>query len=175
VISVQQQTPDNDVHDNELNFMPHHMHCIDAVQAMRTIATDVAHSVVCLSVCTRLSPVSPVKRMDQSRCREDSCGPSGEYNGTARVRGDATLRQITLATFLLTEIFLERGRSVARERFFIGWADSTDGWVDSIDVDLNFLLVLYSTVGLYCLFGRLDICRQNFLDGQNTLAAHPML
>ena len=113
--------------------------------------------------------------MDQSRCREDSCGPSGEYNGTARVRGDATLRQITLATFLSTEIFLEHGRLVAQERFFIGWADSTDGLVDSIDVDLNFLLVLYSTVGLYCLFGRLDICRQNFLDGQNTLAAHPML
>ena len=32
------------------------------------------------------------------------------------------------------------------------WADSTGVWVDSIrqvDVDLDFLLVLYSTVGLY--------------------------
>jgi len=54
-------------------------------------------------------------------------------------------------------------------------------WVDSIrqvDVDLNFLLVLYSTVGLYrlvCLSGRLDICWENFLGGQNTLAVHPML
>jgi len=53
--------------------------------------------------------------------------------------------------------------------------------VDSIrqvDVDLNFLLVLYSTVGLYrsvCLFGRLDICWEIFLGGQNTLAAHAML
>ena len=59
--------------------------------------------------------------------------------------------------------------------------DSTGGWVDSIrqvDVDLNFLLVPYSTVGLYrlvCLFGRLDICWEIFLGGQNTLAAHPML
>ena len=75
-----------------------------------------------------------------------------------------------------------RKRPVARERFFfIGWADSTGEWVDSIrqvEVDLNFLLVLYSTVGLYrlvCLFGRLDICWENFSGGQNTLAAHPML
>ena len=40
---------------------------------------------------------------------------------------------------------------LANDFFFIGWADSTDEWVDSIrqvDVDLNFLLVLYSTVGL---------------------------
>jgi len=48
--------------------------------------------------------------------------------------------------------FLNEVKTVPRERFFfIGWADSTDGWVDSIrqvDVDLNFLLVLYSTVGL---------------------------
>jgi len=45
--------------------------------------------------------------------------------------------------------------------------------VDSIrqDVDFNFPLVLYSTVGLY----RLDICWEHFLGGQNTLAAHPML
>ena len=50
--------------------------------------------------------------------------------------------------------------------------------IRQVDVDLNFLLVLYSTVGLYrlvCLFGRLDICWGNFLGGQNTLAAYPML
>ena len=46
--------------------------------------------------------------------------------------------------------------------------------IRQVDVDLNFLLVLYSTVGLYrlvCLFGRLDICWEIFLGGQNTLAA----
>ena len=70
---------------------------------------------------------------------------------------------------------------LANDFFFIGWADSTDGWVDSIrqvDVDLNYLLVLYSIVGLYrlvCLFGGLDICWEMFLGGQNTLAARPML
>ena len=71
--------------------------------------------------------------------------------------------------------------SVARERFF-HWVGRLDGWVGGldrqVDVDLNFLLVLYSTVGLYrlvCLFGRLDICWENILGGQNTLAAYPML
>jgi len=49
---------------------------------------------------------------------------------------------------------------------------SLGGWVDSIrqvDVYLNFLLVLYSTVGLYrlvCLFGRLDICWKIFRVGR---------
>jgi len=50
--------------------------------------------------------------------------------------------------------------------------------IRQVDVDLNFLLLLYSTVGpcrLVCLFGRLDICWEIFLGGQNTLAAHPML
>jgi len=47
---------------------------------------------------------------------------------------------------------------VARERFF-HWVGRLDGWVDSIrqvDVDLNFLLVLYSTVGLYRLVCSVD-------------------
>jgi len=62
---------------------------------------------------------------------------------------DLHTNSMTCALFLL---FL--WRPVARERFFfIGWGDSTGGWVDSIqqvDVDLNFLLVECSSVDSIC-------------------------
>jgi len=48
-------------------------------------------------------------------------------------------------SYLLNQLTLAP-QPVARNDFFIGWADSMGVWVDSIrqvDVDLNFLLVLY--------------------------------
>ena len=88
---------------------PHRMHSM-----MRSIVTDVARSMICLSVCVSVCwwhECAVQKRLNRSRChlKGNSCGSKEQCIGGqgrtkgARKNGDAAFRQNNLINHLLTQ------------------------------------------------------------------------